>query len=375
MKIAFADKLGKFLARTTRIQHRSLSFERTQSISNPGTKAVHVEHSSVKASEHSANASGKSETSSILLSTKETELVDILLRRTLKLVNASSSNVIAYSGGVDSSLAAALVQRVFTDKTSGNPGSFSSGSVTAVLGLSPAVPPEQIETARSVAAVIGVDLLEVSTQEGTDPTYVANKGQACLACKTHLYSALNAVAAAALDMERVGRDGSVILYNGTNADDTKDPTRLGLVAASKFRVESPLLHTTKSDVRRAAKHLGLPNWNHAAAPCLRSRLAFGVEATRKHLEIVGEAERRVRKALKLDHSANMRVRYLAGKRAMVEVDERVLRDIDAESVLQHEGFSGVFSELGFESYGVRAFKSGSVAAVVVEESIGAGNAS
>jgi len=298
-----------------------------------------------------------------LISTSETELVDSLLRRTEGLIGTLSSNVIAYSGGVDSSLAAALVHRVFTEQTGSNSGSSPQGSVTAVLGLSPAVPSEQIDTARSVAAAIGVNLLEVTTEEGSDSTYIANRGEACLACKTHLYSALNAVAKAASDSGKTLRGRSVVLYNGTNADDTKDPTRLGLVAASNFRVESPLLHTTKSDVRRAAKHLGLPNWNHAAAPCLRSRLAFGVEATRRHLENVGEAERRVRKTLKLDQSINMRVRYLAGKRAMVELDKEILHEKDAEATLRSEGFDEVFSKLGFQSYGVRAFKSGSVAAV------------
>ena len=54
---------------------------------------------------------------------------------------------------------------------------------------------------------------------------------------------------------------------------------LGLIAASDFLVRSPLDLVSKGDVRRAARHLGLPNWDAAASPCLRSRLAIGVEAT------------------------------------------------------------------------------------------------
>mmetsp|Transcript_24115 Transcript_24115/g.35066 ORF Transcript_24115/g.35066 Transcript_24115/m.35066 type:complete len:365 (-) Transcript_24115:385-1479(-) len=246
----------------------------------------------------------------------ETDLVDSLLDRTSKILDRNAANVVAYSGGVDSSLVAALVHNVFTSDTSGtksgkvNKGG-NDGSVRAVIGLSPAVPKVQIETARLVAQHIGIDLLEIPTTEGTDPTYISNAGKACLACKTHLYSALQTVAenAASLSLSSDCDDNdaltgkrAVILYNGTNADDTLDPTRLGLRAASNFLVESPLLYTSKDDVRRAAKHLGLINWNHAAAPCLRSRLAFGVEATERHLRLVGDAERMVRRALDLDET-------------------------------------------------------------------------
>ena len=130
------------------------------------------------------------------------------------------------------------------------------------------------------------------------------------------------------------------------------------------------MHTTKADVRRAARHLGLPNWDHAAAPCLRSRLAFGVEAKEQHLRMVGEAERRVRLALGLDHTVNMRVRMLAKKRAMVELDQLELVERDAPAVLRKEGFLQVFQDLGFDSFGVRAFKTGSVAAVAKDSSVG-----
>ena len=318
-----------------------------------------------------SNSSHRTAVSSAPLLTSTTQLVDGLLDRTAKLVDMSASNNIAYSGGVDSSLSAALVHQVFTTSNrhaAGGNGESKSGNVRAVLGLSPAVPEEQVDIARKVAAKIGIELLEIETDEGKDPTYIANAGKACLACKTHLYSALEAVAKAAMTSSNARSDNGqprrVILYNGTNADDTQDPTRLGLVAASNFRVESPLIHTTKADVRRAAKHLGLPNHDYAAAPCLRSRLAFGVEATRKHLEAVGEAERRVRAALELDQTANLRVRMLAKNKAMVELDHHVLVDTDAENVLDRKGFMNVFQELGFASYGVRAFKSGSVAALV-----------
>jgi hypothetical protein len=185
------------------------------------------------------------------------KLVDSLLLRTSEMMDPRAANVVAYSGGVDSSLVAALVHRVFADYDnilSHNNG----GSVQAVLGISHAVPQTQIDVARSVADFIGIQLIEVSTEEGSDEAYIRNDGHACFVCKTHLYSTLNAVANAFME-QHIGRDGQndieqkVILYNGTNADDTRDPTRLGLRAASNFSVQSPLDQISKYQVRQAAK--------------------------------------------------------------------------------------------------------------------------
>lgn len=254
--------------------------------------------------------------------------------------------------------------------------------------------------------------MEVPTKEGTDEQYIANKGQACFICKSHLYSALEAVTQTAHDMNyqqqqqqkneqqheqqhdagSYGNSQGVILYNGTNKDDTHDPTRLGLIAAKNFSVQSPLLYITKDQVRIAAKHLNLPNYNYAASPCLRSRLALGVEATQDHLDAVQKAEEKVRDLLGLDVTMDLRVRMLAGKRAMVELDRRWFVDNNndddeeeerqqnrssgvglgldvgdgsavkiVEDRLRREGFEHYCRELGFDGgIGLRPFKSGSV---------------
>eukprot|EP00980_Cylindrotheca_fusiformis_P011816 scaffold2816_cov121-Cylindrotheca_fusiformis.AAC.32 len=271
-----------------------------------------------------------------------TSLVDDLLQFTRSLMDGSHHHIIAFSGGIDSSLAAALVKL----------SSRSDETVRAVLGISPAVPTEQVCLAENVADTIGIDLEKVLTTESSDEMYIENSGQACLACKTHLYSCLDAIfehSGAAKHDRR--------LYNGTNSDDLKDPTRLGLIAADKFRVQSPLRQTTKDHVRIAAKHLNLPNWNYAASPCLRSRLALGVEAIPQHLERIEKAERHVRLSLDLDATQNLRVRLLSNSRAMVEVENPTLDD--ARSVL--DSWQPIFREMGFTSVSVRSFKSGSVA--------------
>lgn len=82
------------------------------------------------------------------------------------------------------------------------------------------------------------------------------------------------------------------------------------VAQDNFSVASPLSDMTKDEVREVSRELGLPNWNFAASPCLRSRLALNVEATANHLAAVETAEEIVRKKLELTPSDNLRVRMV-----------------------------------------------------------------
>ena len=297
-----------------------------------------------------------------------TQLVDNLLHTTRKMMRPQfdgsgislTQHLIAFSGGVDSSLVAALVYQLHEPSLGEH--------VQAVLGISSAVPSEQLHLAQDIAQHIGIPLKQVRTTEGEDETYIANEGQACLACKTHLYSTLQAIVNnhVTRDQELQHRhhhhhqqQQQVHLYNGTNGDDLQDPTRLGLIAADKFHVLSPLSAITKAQVRSASKHLGLPNWNYAASPCLRSRLALGVLATRDHLQRIEQAERFVRQQLVImDETSNLRVRLLTNNRACIEVDAHVLQLVEE----QLEGWMGYFCDtLHFDSIFARAFRSGSVA--------------
>ena len=276
-----------------------------------------------------------------------TRLVDDLLATTRQLMGSDRNipqHLIAFSGGVDSSLAAALVNQSHD---------ASMERVQAVLGISPAVPTEQVDLAERVAEHLGIDFLKVPTTEGQDETYLANEGKACLACKTHLYSTLQAIV-----QHGENAHNSFRLYNGTNADDRQDPTRLGLVAARDFHVQSPLRDLTKDQVRHVARHLGLFNWNYAASPCLRSRLALGVTATAQHLELMARAERMVRQRLGdrlVDETTNLRVRLLAGHRVRIEIDEPLV-----DATLDQD-WSDLQTIGGFADVSVQAFRSGSVA--------------
>jgi uncharacterized protein len=160
--------------------------------------------------------------------------------------------VVAFSGGVDSSLLLKAAHQVLGDRA------------TAVLAASPSLPRTELAEAKHLAADIGVKLEVLETNETADPSYAANAPNRCFFCKDHVYAALRSYA----ETHHIAH-----LLDGMNAEDTLD-IRPGRAAAMKHGVKSPLhdLGFSKQDVRDAAKHLGLPTWDKPAAACLASRI-------------------------------------------------------------------------------------------------------
>jgi uncharacterized protein len=187
------------------------------------------------------------------------------------LLADEQSIVVAFSGGTDSSLVAAVAARALGRRA------------LAVTAVSPSVPPGEVDEARRVARELGVAHRTVRTRETDDPRYLANGTDRCYRCKTELYDVLERIAAEA---------GSATVVSGANVDDLGD-FRPGLRAAAEHGVRHPLVEAgmRKADVRRAARELGVPTWNKPASACLSSRIAFGVTITVEELSKVGRAER------------------------------------------------------------------------------------
>ena len=250
-----------------------------------------------------------------------------LRKSILTMGAASGKNIVAFSGGVDSSLVAYVLHDVFPDQS------------IACIGVSASLSSEQLERARAIASHIGILLHEVETKEGEHSKYIANEGESCYFCKTELYATLQTI-------YQQYRESNVVLFNGTNAEDLTDPTRVGLKAADEFHVVSPLRTYTKKEIRELAHHVGLPNWNDAAAPCLRSRLQFGVHATEANLNRIERAERYIRNRFELDPTINLRVRLLADSIARIETDASMhltlqLHELEITEALLPFGFSSV----------------------------------
>src|SRR5206468_2939572 len=186
------------------------------------------------------------------------------------LVRTYPSALVAYSGGVDSALLAVVLRQ-----------EVGRERMVAGVGRSASYPAAQWATARAVAQRFDVPLVELDTHELEDPDYLANPTNRCFFCKTELWRRL--VPAARLR-------GLAIVCDGTNADDLREH-RPGYAAGQAAGVRSPLAEAglTKADVRHAARELGLPVWDAPAAPCLSSRVAYGIPITSERLAQVERA--------------------------------------------------------------------------------------
>ena len=247
------------------------------------------------------------------------------------------SALIGFSGGVDSAYLACVAV-----------DALGAEQVLAVIGRSASYPAEQWERAREVALSFDIPVLEVNTDEVSDPRYAANPSNRCYFCKTELWDTLAPIAH--------DRDLAVVV-DGTNADDLGDH-RPGARAAAEHAVRSPLaeLGFTKAAIRRLSRARGIPTWSQPASPCLSSRIPYGTAVTIDRLRQVEVAERALRQEGVI---GDLRVRY-HGDLARIEIAADALNgwlEASARDRLRVAVRSAGFDRVALD---VRGFRSGSL---------------
>jgi uncharacterized protein len=247
-------------------------------------------------------------------------MVEQKLNQLRSLFQQMDRALIAYSGGVDSTLVAKIAYDVLGNRA------------LAVTAVSPSLLPEDLEQARLQAALIGISHQEVYTQEMENPNYTANPVNRCYFCKSELHDTLKPLA-----LER----GYPYVIDGVNGDDLRD-YRPGIQAAQERGVRSPLAEVgvTKLEVREISKQLGLSSWDQPSQPCLSSRFPYGEEITVAKLQRVGRAEVYLRQ----QGWQNLRVRS-AGDTARIELPVEQIQDFVLKTDLPT--LVAAFQALGF----------------------------
>lgn len=178
--------------------------------------------------------------------------------------------VVAFSGGVDSSLLLATAREAL------------GKDVIAATARSPIHSPSETDEAVRTAQALGVRYILFQSQETELEAFTVNRRDRCYHCKRNLFAQLFQIAA---------REGFHHVAHGANLDDRQD-YRPGLRAAQEAGGVAPLMEVglNKEEIRFLSKEMGLASWDRPSTACLATRIAYGSSITPDKIRMVEETE-------------------------------------------------------------------------------------
>jgi pyridinium-3,5-biscarboxylic acid mononucleotide sulfurtransferase len=270
-----------------------------------------------------------------------TDMLQKRLTELEEILTPYGSVLVAFSGGVDSSLALAVAARA-----------LPKHRVLAVTSNNETYLPSELDLARTFVESLGIEHLVVNTRELDDSNYASNPTNRCYFCKSTLYS----------DLAKLAEEkGYACVVDGANKDDEGD-YRPGRKAARELGVVSVLSEAgmSKAEVRELARYLGLPTWDKPALACLSSRFPYGQEITPEKLSQVARAEEYLRR----EDFKQVRVRH-HGEIARLEVGPGELE----RAFAMRERISTELLDAGFlyVTLDLAGYKSGSLNAALKKD--------
>ena len=265
--------------------------------------------------------------------------IDDKMRSIIEALKKKGSAIVAFSGGVDSSVLAALAYRALGNRA------------LAVTADAPTLAPGELEGAKRVAKEIGIKHIVIFYDELEEPEFAKNPVDRCYYCKKGLIRELK---------KNAEQSGINIIIEGTNFSELK-AHRPGHRAATEEGIYNPYIEfgVTKEEIREMARRLKLSVADKPSMACLSSRFPYGQAITREALKRVGEAEAYLRKM----GFEVVRVRDHGGIARIEIMPDEMLRFLeirdDVASKLKELGFSYVTLD-------IKGFRSGSMDEVLLK---------